>query len=105
MDDRTVGLKAPLPTIEQVEIPSITLIDRAYHRSTKLHTTLCRKDMFRIWNRLGAAVCGTTLEGTGVRFPGSVDLSFDVKGAPMSRRRPRAAPADVGHTGTRWRRT
>ena len=83
MDDLTTGLKVALPTIEDVEIPTVTIIDRAYHRSAKLHATLCRKDIFRIWNRLGAAVCGTMLEGKGVRFPGFVDLSFDVKGNPM----------------------
>ena len=48
-----------------------------------MHDTLCRKDMFRIWNSLGTAVASLMLQGKGVRFPGLLDLSFDVRGEPM----------------------
>ena len=70
-----------LPKIESVHVPSNRLLGRVYRR--KLHKTVCRKDMFRIWNGLGASVASTLLQGKGVRFPGVMDLTFDIKGEPM----------------------
>ena len=81
MDDDRPGARVTLPPIDEVEVPSIILIERAYQRS--LHDVICRKDMFRIWQKVGAACAATMLQGKGVRFPGIADLTFDVKGLPM----------------------
>lgn len=81
MDESHPGALVRLPHIDDIELPSIMLLERAYQRSMNGH--MSRREMFKIWNRLGCAVASTLLQGKGVRFPGIMDLSFDQRGRPM----------------------
>lgn len=75
------AVSAMLPSIEEMELTSYQLVERAHRRC--LHSKISMRGLMQLWRGVGRLICAILCQGKGVRIEGLMSLTFDVDGNPM----------------------